>query len=260
MEKLNLKKVPLIIAVVGKGGVGKTIITTLLAKIISLTYRVKMLLIDADPTHSHLSEMVKLIPKKSVEEIRLNSIQNALNNEKSPQFLAENIDFAVYNAMAENKDFCLLSIGRPEGPGCFCPSNTLLKRVIESISKDFDLVLIDCEAGLEQVNRMVIKTVDIVLIITDISLRSVETANLIRNSAKKFTNYKKLGVIVNRVKGDIGIILKKIEEFKLSLIGLIPEDPNITKYDLEGKPLVDLPQNSISLLDVKKIIKNLLEI
>jgi len=260
MKKINLKKLPLIIAVVGKGGVGKTVLTTLLAKIISQNHNLKMLLIDADPTHPHLSNMVKLIPEKTLEEVRLQAVEKALKKEISTKLIAKNIDFEVYNAMAESKDYCLFSIGRPEGPGCFCPSNTLLKRVIESISKDFDLILIDCEAGLEQINRMVIESVDIILIVTDISLRSVETANSIRNSAKKFTNYKKIGVIINRVKGDIGVILKKLEEFKLTIIGQIPEDPNVFQYDLDGKSIIDLPENSISLLEIKKIVNELLEI
>ena len=260
MKKINLKKMPLIIAVVGKGGVGKTVLTTLLAKIISQNHNLKMLLIDADPTHPHLSNMVKLIPEKTLEEVRLQAVEKALKKEISTKLIAKNIDFEVYNAMAESKDYCLFSIGRPEGPGCFCPSNTLLKRVIESISKDFDLILIDCEAGLEQINRMVIESVDIILIVTDVSLRSVETANSIRNSAKKFTNYKKIGVIVNRVKGDIGVILKKLEEFKLTIIGQIPEDPNVFQYDLDGKSIIDLPENSISLLEIKKIVNELLEI
>ena len=209
MKEKLLENTPLTIAVVGKGGVGKSVITALLAKVISQKYNYKLLLIDADPTHPHLSNMVKLVPKQSLEEIRTDIIESAVKNEKSPKKIAKNIDFKVYNSMAESKDFCLFSIGQPEGPGCFCPSNTLLKRVIESISKDFDIILMDCEAGLEQINRLVLESVDMILIVTDISLRSVETANSIRNSAKKFTNYKKLGIIVNKVKGNIKVNIQK---------------------------------------------------
>ena len=258
MREKVLKKTPLSIAVVGKGGVGKTVITTLLAKVISEQYNYKMLLIDADPTHPHLSNMVKLVPKKSLEEIRTDIIERTLKKEKTPKKLANNIDFEIYNSMAESKDFCLFSIGQPEGPGCFCPSNTLLKKVIESISKDFDIVLIDCEAGLEQINRLVLESVDIILIVTDISLRSVETANSIRNSAKKFTNYKKLGIIVNKVKGNINLILEKLNQLNLPLIGHIPEDDTIIKEDLEGKPIIDLPEDATSLEVVKNLVKEIL--
>ena len=156
MKKQKNYEKPLTISVVGKGGSGKSIITTLLAKSISKGYDFKILLIDADPTHPHLSHMVNLIPEKSLEKLRTDVIDEILTKAKDLDKVAENIDFEVYNAITESKNFSLFSIGQPEGPGCFCPSNALLRKVINSISKDFDIVLIDCEAGLEQINRMVI--------------------------------------------------------------------------------------------------------
>ena len=255
-EDLVLKK-PLVIAVAGKGGVGKTVITALLARTISKNYDYKMLLIDADPTHPHLSNMVKLIPKKSLEKIRIDVIVKTLKKEKTAQNLAENIDFEIYNAIAESKEFSLFSIGQPEGPGCFCPSNALLKKVIESISQDFDIVLIDCEAGLEQINRMVIKSVDIILIITDISLRSIETAESIRKSAKKFTNYKKLGIIINKTRGNIDVIIEKLTKLHLPILGQIPEDQNIIKYDLVGNSIIDIPENAPSKVAINQMLKEI---
>jgi len=257
---MELKKTPLIIAIVGKGGVGKSIITTLIAKAISTSYKLKLLLIDADPTHPHLSQMVNLVPEKSLEKIRTEIINRTINKKADIQTIAETIDFEVYNAIKESKDFSLFSIGQPEGPGCFCPSNALLRKVLESISNDFDVVLIDCEAGLEQINRMVISSVDIILIVSDISLRSIETAKSIKETAKKYTNYRKIGVIVNRVKGDISIILDKLKEYDLSLFALIPEDELITKFDLEGRAIVKIPEDSVSLQKITDNIKKLLEI
>ncbi len=258
MKDKLLENTPLTIAVVGKGGVGKSVVTTLLAKVISQSYNYKLLLIDADPTHPHLSHMVKLVPKQSLEAIRNDVIESTLKNGKSPKKIANNLDFKVYNSMAESKDYCLFSIGQPEGPGCFCPSNALLKRVIKSISKDFDVILMDCEAGLEQINRLVLESVDIILIVTDISLRSVETANSIRKSAKKFTNYKKLGILVNKVKGNIDLIIEKLNQLNLPLLGQIPEDDTIIKQDLEGKPIIDLPEDAPSLNVIKSLIKEIL--
>lgn len=247
-----------VIAVVGKGGSGKTVITTLLAKSLLKKFNYKMLLIDADPTHPHLSYMVKLIPTRSLENIRTKIIDKTLTKEKSIQELAENIDFEVYNALAESKDFSLFSIGQPEGPGCFCPSNALLRKVIESISKDFELVLIDCEAGLEQINRMVIESVDTLLIVADISIRSIETANTIRKSAKKFTKYKKLGVILNRVKGNTSFVMKKLEDLDLPLLAEIPEDNMIIEFELKGKPIIDIPEDSASFLAVNNLVEKIL--
>ena len=256
---MELKKTPLIIAIAGKGGVGKTIITTLIAKAISASYKFKLLLIDADPTHPHLSKMVKLVPEESLEKIRADVIDTTISKKENVQAIAESIDFKVYNAIKESKDFSLFSIGQPEGPGCFCPSNALLRKVIESISRDFDIVLIDCEAGLEQINRMVIKSVDYVIIVTDISLRSVETAYSISQSAKKFTNYQKIGVIINRVKGDIAKITDKLKEYDLTAIASIPEDAILTEFDLEGKPIIDIPDKSVSYQVIKDNIHLILE-
>ncbi|NHJ20978.1 MAG: hypothetical protein EAX91_08555 [Candidatus Lokiarchaeota archaeon] len=257
---MKLKKIPLVVAITGKGGVGKTIITTLIAKAISKYFKYKLLLIDADPTHPHLSKMVNLTPEKSLEEIRADIIEKTISKKAQVQEIAENIDFEVYNAVKESKDFSLLSIGQPEGPGCFCPSNALLRKVIESISNDFEVVLIDCEAGLEQINRMVIKSVDIILIVTDISIRSVETAKSIKEAANKFSNYGRIGVIVNRVKGDFSNIVSKLNEYRLPLLAEIPEDGIITKFDLEGKALITIPEDSLSFQKVKEHVEKLLEI
>ena len=249
---------PLVISIVGKGGSGKTVVTALLAKAISEKNKYKLLLIDADPTHPHLSYMVNLIPKKSLEKIRVEVLDDIFAQAKSIEEVAENIDFEVYDAIVESKAFSLFSIGQPEGPGCFCPSNALLRKVLGSISKDFDIVLIDCEAGLEQINRMVIESVDILIIVSDISIRSIETAEAIRNSAKKFTKYKKLGIILNRVKGNIDFILKKLKNLNLPLLMEIPEDQVITEFELEGKPIIDIPKNSESYLKIKKLAGEIL--
>ena len=250
---------PLVIAILGKGGVGKSIITTLMAKTISLDYNLKLLLIDADPTHPHLSKMVKLNPKKSIEKVRADLINSILTKESSTESIAENVDFNVYNAIVESKQFSLFSIGQPEGPGCFCPSNAILRRVIESISKDFDIILIDCEAGLEIVNRLVIQSVDIILIVTDISIRGIDTAESIRSSADKFTKYKQMSIIINKVRGNISSILDQINSLNFELLGLIPEDEKIIEFDLQGKPIIDLPLDSQSYLAVKKLVAELLD-
>ncbi|MFX1389917.1 MAG: AAA family ATPase [Promethearchaeota archaeon] len=260
MNETNEIRRPLTISIVGKGGSGKTIITTLIAKSISKNYNYKILLIDADPTHPHLSHMVNLIPEKSLEKLRTEVIDDILTKATNFEKVAENIDYEVYNAIAENKEFSLFSIGQPEGPGCFCPSNALLRKVIGSISKDFDIVLIDCEAGLEQINRMVIEKVDILLIVSDISMRSIETAAAIRESADKFTQYKKLNLILNRVKGNTNQIKKKLKDLKLPLLGEIPEDVTISEFELKGKPIIDLPENSKSYVVISNLVQSILDL
>jgi CO dehydrogenase maturation factor len=256
---LEIFKKPLIIAIVGKGGTGKTVISTLITKALSNNYDYKLLLIDGDPTYPHFSKMVNINPKKSLETVKHNLIHNIKSGKFDSTDAAEIIDFEVYNALIETKRFSLFSIGQPEESGCFCPSNTIMKKVIESISKDFEIVLIDCEAGLEQINRMVIHSVDIVIIVSDESERSIDTALSIRASAEKFTQFKKIGLILNRFKGDVNRIKLKLQKSKLMLFTIIPEDEIISNYDAQGKAIIDIPEDAISYQAIKNNLLTILE-
>jgi len=248
------------IAIVGKGGTGKTAVTTLITKVLIEDYNYKILLIDADPTHPHLSHLVDVIPETSLEEIRNKVINQAMKKEHDLEKIAQNIDYKLYNAIEERKDFSLLYIGNPTAPGCFCPSNSLLRKVIKSISNDFEIILIDCEAGLEQINRKVIQSVEVILIVSDMSIRSLETAHSIKEMAQKFTQYRHLGLILNKAKGPIDLLMEKMHELDLPLFGTIPEDETIRKFELSGKPLIDIPLNSIALEKIRQLVQKIIEL
>ncbi|MFW9950057.1 MAG: AAA family ATPase [Candidatus Thorarchaeota archaeon] len=257
---LKIFKTPLIIAVVGKGGSGKTVVSTLVAKVLITNFNYKLLLIDADPTYPHFSKMMNVNPEKNLEIVKSSLITNVKSGNINSSEAAELIDFEVYNALVETKQFCLLYIGHPEEPGCFCPANAIMKKVIESISKDFEIVLIDCEAGLEQINRMVIQSVDILVIVSDDTQRSIDTSVSIRESANKFTQYKKIGIIVNRFKSNFNKVIDKLQKLGFSIFGLIPEDEIIRIFDFEGKPLLNLPKNAKSYEEVKKSVYKMLNL
>lgn len=254
----NLRK-PIIIAVVGKGGAGKTLFTTLMTKVLSEQFNLKFLLIDADPTHPHLCNMVNLSASKSLEEIRKSTIERTIQDNQNTLEIAKNLDFEIYDAMGESKEFSILSIGQPTDSGCFCPSNTLLKNVLKSITSEFDLILIDCEAGLEQITRKVVNNIDILLIVSDLSMRSLETANSIRNVAQNLIHFKRIGLILNKVKGDIGILLERIKEYDLPLIGRIPYEEHITQLEINSIPLINISNKSKALQSVEEITKNILD-
>lgn len=256
MAKNNLNK--RVIAVVGKGGTGKTITTALMAKIISRSKKYRLFLIDADPAMAHLARILGLNVEKTLEDIRNEIIEVAgrkITEEKEE--MVRTLDYKVFDALVEGKEFSLLAMGRPEGPGCFCPANVLLRKSIEVLSKHFDIMLIDCEAGLEHINRKVIRSIDTLIMISDPTIRGVQTAEAINKASKKFTQSKTTGLVINRVKDSAESIQNYAKKVGLNILGLIPEDPYITDLDNSGGTLKNLPEDSPTIMAVQKIIKNI---
>ena len=185
-----------VIAITGKGGSGKTIVSYLLAQQL-ITSGIYPLLIDADPTMSHLTRLLEHKPKETIETIRKRIVEVAAQKkEQENQNIAENIDSIVSQSIIETDQYSLLTMGNPESKGCFCATNVLLRNVIESVTQDFDTIIIDCEAGLEQIHRQVIGKLDYLIIVSDFSLRSIETAQFIAKSAKKLIIFEKIGSII----------------------------------------------------------------
>ncbi|MFX0012648.1 MAG: AAA family ATPase [Candidatus Hermodarchaeota archaeon] len=247
-----------VIAVVGKGGTGKTITTALMAKIIARSKKYKLFLIDADPAMAHLARVLGLNVTKTLEDIRDEIIDVAgrkITEEKEE--MVRTLDYKVFDALVEGKEFSLLAMGRPEGPGCFCPANVLLRKSIEVLSKHFDIMLIDCEAGLEHINRKVIRNIDTLIMVSDSTIRGVQTAEAINKVSEKFTKSKNTGLVINRVKNSAETIQKYAKKVGLKILGLIPEDPYITELDNSGGTLKDLPEDSPTIRAVEKIIKNI---
>jgi CO dehydrogenase maturation factor len=209
---------------------------------------------------SHFARVLGLPSYISIEAIRNRLIQTvAKGSQTEKEFLAKNLDNIVEQALIQQEDFSVLVMGQPERAGCFCPSNTLLRNIIESISDRYSLVIIDCEAGLEQIHRSVISKIDYLLIISDPSLRSIETAQNILASAKKFTSYQEIGIILNRVKDNQhDLLTQKIRSLDAQFLGFIPDDEKIVDLELSGAPLRDLDSKSKSSMAAKEIFMKIL--
>jgi CO dehydrogenase maturation factor len=246
------------IAIVGKGGVGKSSVTLLISRILAKNKK-RHLLIDADPTMSHLAMSLNVIYEKTLEQIRLEVIKVAAKrNTEASKYIASNIDQIVSDSIIHKSDFSLLVMGQPQSSGCFCPINTLLRSVIDNISKQYEIVLIDCEAGLEQIHRKVVREVDDLIIITDNSMKSIATARAIIESSKKLTHFKKIGIIINKIRGSSQEkLIKKANELKVPLYGTIPDDSNVVEFEMRGESLLSLPNKSPAYIAVKNIVEKL---
>jgi CO dehydrogenase maturation factor len=249
-----------VIAVVGKGGTGKTIFTYLFAQN-AIRLGFYPLLIDADPTMSHLTRLLHQTPDYSIEEVRNEIIEVAIRGEEDQnQKLVENIDTIIEKSIIDTEKYSLLVMGQPESKGCFCATNSLLRNVISSVIQDYDLVIIDAEAGLEQIHRQVMGNVDYLIIITDYSLRSVETAEFIARSAENFIQLKQIGLVVNKKMGDFDTKFnEKIEQIGIPIISEVPFDENLMKLEQMGESLDTLKDESEVIKAIKKVANNILD-
>lgn len=241
------------IAVTGKGGTGKTVVATLLIRLLSQRFPGRVLAIDADSAQS-LCYTTGLKVEKTVSTLRsellgVGQVRSQLNNGPTKDLMR--------SILAHGDGFDLLTMGRPEEPGCFCACNELLRFGIDTLMEDYDYVIVDGEAGPEQLNRRVMKSVDVLLVMADMSARSLQTAAGIievANKGENSINVKQAGLVLNRVRNDqpTDELLKKVG---LDVYGQLPEDKFVNEYDREGKSLFDLPLDSPCPTAVKEVIK-----
>lgn len=248
-----------IIAVSGKGGTGKTMVSSTLVKLLAQTGK-DILAIDADPD-SNLPEALGVPVEKTVGDVREELKKDtAAGNIPAGANKWDILDYKIMESVIETPGFDLLVMGRPEGSGCYCAVNNMLRKIIETLSSNYDAIVIDTEAGLEHLSRRTTQNVDIMLVVTDPSHRGILTAQRIGELAKELEiNFKKLYLVLNRVKKeDEEELRNKVAEIGIDLVGLIYEDALISEYDMEGKPLIELPDDSYPVKTVIEIVDKIL--
>ena len=253
---LSTKKTNLVVAVSGKGGVGKTTITALMIKILSEAGKRSILAIDANPD-SNLPDVLGVPVTKTVGMIT-DELKKSIEKSEIPLGMTKEgvLESRVFGVLKETPSFDLLVMGRGEGEGCYCPVNALLTRIIDTLSKNYDLTIMDMEAGLEHLSRRTDRDVDIMIIVTDPSSMGLQTAKRIKELAKEVhIQFKKTYLIGNRFSPDMEKTLKeKAEKIGVELAGIVPQDENIFKYNLAGKALLDLSPESPAVRSVKQIL------
>lgn len=245
------------VVVTGKGGTGKTAIAALIVRALMEKTDKAILAIDADP-NSNLNQVLGVPLRKTVGDIREQLLDE---KEKFPPEMSKEsyLEFMVQSSMTEGSRFDLLAMGRPEGPGCYCYVNTLLRRIVDTISGNYAFVVMDAEAGLEHLSRRTTKDVDIMLVATDPTMRSMETARRILELSKELkTNVRHVYVVANRVPNSLrDTVRRSVESLGLDCIAVVPEDPAIQEYDMAGKPLMALPDTSPSYRAINEMMRKM---
>ena len=246
---------PKIIAFLGKGGSGKTVLSALFAKLLMREPDRKLLLIDADPAMG-LTLALGIKNPASIAEARKELIKTArfARTENDKEKLAMMVDYLVLKALLERKDFSFMAMGRSQEKGCYCSVNSLLRESIEALSENFEFIIIDAEAGIEQVSREVTKRVSHPIIVTDSSLRGIATASAIAQALKSSSQALPTGIIFNRAARPEPGLLKRLQSSGLKTLGAIPSDQRILDFDRKGKPLLELPLNSPALIALRQIL------
>jgi len=249
-----------LIAVCGKGGTGKTALTAMMTEVLLESRKAgKLLLIDADPAMG-LPNALGIKVKRTMGQVREEIIKTARGSDKEKkQKLNSMLDYMVFEALIEADRFSLLAMGRTQTLGCFCPVNNLLRDAIETISKNFDTIIIDGEAGLEQINRQVIRRLDTLIVVSDATSRGIQTAGQIEKMVEndKVIEVKKMGLVFNRVQGSDELLKRAVKDIGLNVFGYIPQDDEVARHDLMGKPLSELPSTSHALSAVRAIVENI---
>jgi len=245
-----------IIAVTGKGGTGKTATTSLLIRHLTRGDKV-VLAVDADPD-TNLPETLGCEPDKTIGDIK--EYMHDERDNLPPDINKESIlEGKLYEILEEMPGYDLLVMGRPEGSGCYCYVNNLLRGIMDKLVSNYDVLIIDAEAGLEHFSRKIFRTVDDLIVVTDGSRRGLRTAERIRELVGELeTDVSNIYVIANKVTdANRERISGTAEELGLELIGMIPVDDMIVERDLAGEPLFDLPDESVAVQEVEKIAQKL---
>ncbi|MGZ4861276.1 MAG: ATP-binding protein [Halobacteriota archaeon] len=241
------------IAVTGKGGTVKTTFASLLVKHLS-TKSGAILAVDADP-NSNLDARLGRHVEQTIGDLR-----EDLLKEQFPAGVAKSelIEYQIRLALVEGDTFDLIAMGRPEGPGCYCYINNVLRDVLDRLSVNYDYVVIDNEAGMEHLSRRTTRDVDVLFILSDVTVLGIVTASRIKKLSEGLNLVVgKTYLVLNEVENAIPESIKdQIRQQELNLIGAIPKDALVGEYALEGKSLFELPGDSAAFKAVSAIAEN----
>lgn len=233
------------VSIAGKGGTGKTTFSALLIRWLVERGKTPVLAVDADP-NANLGEALGVRPGVTISEI----LADAKTKQDVPSGMTTNvfIEYKLNQALTEARGYDLLVMGGPEGPGCYCFPNEMLRHYMEQLSENYRYLVMDNEAGMEHLSRRVARDVDILLITSDPTVRGIRSAERIAKIARSMKVvsgriYLVLSMAKEGSEEDLGEV---IAGTGLELAGSIPFDANVEEYDLKGKPLFELPEDSLA--------------
>lgn len=246
-----------VIALAGKGGTGKTSIAGLTVRYLMERKKKPVLAVDAD-SNSCLNEVLGVDVHASIGHIREESLETIRSGAERPggMSMEQLFDYQVQQSIIESKGFDLIVMGRPEGPGCYCAANNIIRKYTDKLSETYSYVVIDNEAGMEHLSRRTTHKVDLLLIISDPTVRGIRTAGRIASLVRELDlDVNKHALIINRISGnEVQELRESANKLGLEITGFVPQDEKIFEYDLQGKAIIELPEDSVAVQAVYSIL------
>jgi CO dehydrogenase maturation factor len=248
------------IAVAGKGGTGKTSVASLVIRYLMKKGAGPILAVDADP-NANLGESLGLDIKRTV-----GSIIASFNEEKIniPVGMTKEayLDFKMNEAVVEAKGIDLVTMGRGEGPDCYCYPNVILRKFADTLSGNYPYMVMDNEAGMEHLSRRTTQNVDELLLVSDHSVKGVRTLARIRELVDELKlEVRRQSVLINLVPDGLDpMVAEELKRLKIEPTAIIPLDDEVYQYDIKLKPLLELPDSSRAVQAVNNLMNNLLDV
>jgi CO dehydrogenase maturation factor len=250
------------IAIAGKGGTGKTTLAALLIRYLLKQDLKPVLAVDAD-ANANLNEALGVLVNKTVGSLREELIKD-IDSGVIPAGVPKEsyLEVKLEQALIEAEGFDLLVMGRPEGPGCYCYVNNLLRKYIDTLARSYPYVVIDNEAGMEHLSRRTTQNVDFLLLVADATPIGIETAGRIYDLAGELSlNIKSVGLVINKLSAPLSKVLERVVAARsLNLIGLVPEDEILYKFALAGRPLLEMSDQAPSVKAVENITEKIIRL
>ena len=250
-----------IIGIAGKGGVGKSTFCSILIRNISSKKDNIILAVDAD-SNSTLARMLGVPVEQTIGDLREDLVKDP---DKIPPGMSkfEYVKYQLQLSLAESDKFDLVTMGRPEGPGCYCYINNILRTYLDALADKYSYILIDNEAGMEHLSRRTTRKMDKFFVVTDFTPIGFETSVRIRDLAMNMDiKINDIYLVVNQIPDTIKTTkdhpkVRALKETnKFSDIFFIPKDDKLLQHAFDGKSLLDLPEDSVIVKQVHEIIKN----
>jgi CO dehydrogenase maturation factor len=245
------------IAVAGKGGTGKTTISSLVVRHFVRAGKTPVFAVDAD-SNFNLNDQLGVAVASTIGGSR-EEMKKKINANEAPAGMSKDewLEIMMQASLIESEGFDLLVMGRPEGPGCYCAANNMLRRHLEILSGNYPVVVIDNEAGMEHLSRRTTAKIDLLLLVSEPSPVGIMTAARIRDLAKEIeVDVARTGLVINRVSGP-AIEARLVEEARghgLEVLGTVPMDDMVVEQAMSHLPAFRLPDSAAAVKAIERIL------